>query len=625
MSGGEQTLAGESDEELLQACLGAEVDGRSARDRAVFEREILAARERAIVGRGCAEQEDGVALAGERGAERVAGVVEQANGPDDGRGVDGLTLGLVVERDVPTHDGHAQGAASVGHATDALLQLVVDLRLLRVAEVEAVGDGQRRRAGCGDVAARLGDGHRTTGPGVEPSEASIAVDSQGERLGELPEAEHSGISRTGLDHRARLHLVVVAAVDGALARDVGGGEERTEDASRLRGAGRRGHRGGVQGVEVRGARSAGAVLRRLDERRDVDLGGEFGAVIDPRHAVAGDGTDSGERHVPAVEDATDGVLVLRFDDEEHALLGLGEHDLVGSHAVLAAGDAGHVYLDAGAAPRGALHHGARESRRAEVLHSVEQPACGGFEAGLDEHLLQERVADLDGGAHLALFLEGAGGEAGRAVDAVPAGGGAREQKERTGVRSGGPHESSVRQQANAHRINEGVAAVGGGEHRLASHVRHADAVAVAGDAGDDTLEEVAVARGVQRAEAQRVQERDGARAHREDVADDAADARRGALVRLDGRWVVVRLDLEDDGEPAANVDNARVLLAGLHAHRLAGSGEAAQQGLGVLIAAVLTPERAEQPQLDAVGFALNPADDEVVLLTGEGDLVKRFL
>ena len=211
------------------------------------------------------------------------------------------------------------------------------------------------------------------------------------------------------------------------------------------------------------------------------------------------------------------------------------------------------------------------------------------------------------------------------MDAVPAGGGTREQEERAGVRSSGAHERPVREQADAHGVHERIAAVGGGEQRLAAHVRHADAVAVAGDARDDSLKEVAVARAVERAEPERVQECDGAGAHREDVADDAADARRGTLVRLDRGRVVVRLDLEDDGEPAADVDDARVLLAGLHAHGLAGGGEAAQEGLGVLVAAVLAPERAEQSQLDAVGLALDHADDEVVLLTREGDLVQCFL
>ena len=64
---------------------------------------------------------------------------------------------------------------------------------------------------------------------------------------------------------------------------------------------------------------------------------------------------------------------------------------------------------------------------------------------------------------------------------------------------------------------------------------------------------------VGRAEAQRIQVGDGPRAHREDVAHDAADAGRRALERLDVGGVVVALHLEDDGIAVAEVDDAGVL------------------------------------------------------------------
>ena len=65
------------------------------------------------------------------------------------------------------------------------------------------------------------------------------------------------------------------------------------------------------------------------------------------------------------------------------------------------------------------------------------------------------------------------------------------------------------------------------------------------------------------AEAQRVERRDRPRAHREDVAQDAAHARRRALVRLDERRVVVRLHLEDGRQAVADVDHAGVLAGAL--------------------------------------------------------------
>src|SRR3977135_478845 len=89
-------------------------------------------------------------------------------------------------------------------------------------------------------------------------------------------------------------------------------------------------------------------------------------------------------------------------------------------------------------------------------------------------------------------------------------------------------------------VDERVAGVALVEADLAADRRDADAVAVAGDARDDARKGAPHERIVERAEAQRVEERDWSRAHREDVADDAADAGRGALVRLDEGGMVVR-------------------------------------------------------------------------------------
>ena len=119
-------------------------------------------------------------------------------------------------------------------------------------------------------------------------------------------------------------------------------------------------------------------------------------------------------------------------------------------------------------------------------------------------------------------------------------------------------------------LTSGLPAYDGSKRDFAADGRNADAVAVAGDAGDDAFEQPARAGRVERSEPQRVQQRDRPRAHREDVADDAADAGRRALVRLDERRVVVRLDLEDRREPFADVDRAGVLARALQHLRALG-------------------------------------------------------
>src|SRR5947209_7356005 len=81
---------------------------------------------------------------------------------------------------------------------------------------------------------------------------------------------------------------------------------------------------------------------------------------------------------------------------------------------------------------------------------------------------------------------------------------------------------------------------------LAGYRRNADRVAVTANAAHHAGEEVARVGIRERAEAERIAGGDRARAAGEDVADDAADAGRGALVRLDLGRVVVTLHLHHD-------------------------------------------------------------------------------
>ena len=108
--------------------------------------------------------------------------------------------------------------------------------------------------------------------------------------------------------------------------------------------------------------------------------------------------------------------------------------------------------------------------------------------------------------------------------------------------------------------------------------------------------------GLERSEAQRVEQRDRPRAHREDVADDAADAGGRALIGLDERRMVVRFDLEDRAQPVADVDGAGVLARTLHDAR-PGRRQRLQVNARALVAAVLGPHHREQPELEQVGLA----------------------
>ena len=175
------------------------------------------------------------------------------------------------------------------------------------------------------------------------------------------------------------------------------------------------------------------------------------------------------------------------------------------------------------------------------------------------------------------------------------------------------------QQADAHRVDERVGGVGLVERALAADGRDADAVPVVADPGDRAPEVP-----VGRAEAQPVEQRDRAGAHRDDVAEDAADAGRGALERLDRGRVVVRLDLEGDGDAVAEVEHARVLARALQ-DALAARRQPPQQPGRVLVAAMLRPEQREDRQLEVVRSTVEQLPDAIELVVGEAETaVERF-
>ena len=103
-------------------------------------------------------------------------------------------------------------------------------------------------------------------------------------------------------------------------------------------------------------------------------------------------------------------------------------------------------------------------------------------------------------------------------------------------------------------VHQRIAGVAFLENAFAADRRDAEAVAVVRDAGNYAFEDPGVARAgfgmLERPEAQRIQNRDRPGAHREDVAQDSADAGGCALKRLDKARVVVRFDFEGDGVAA---------------------------------------------------------------------------
>ena len=344
-------------------------------------------------------------------------------------------------------------------------------------------------------------------------------------------------------------------------------------------------------------------------------------VVEERAQLAGVG-DLADRRVvqlPAVEHRLDPLEQLGPADRDHPLLALGDHDLPSLHLLLAQRDAVEADVDAGSAA-GHLGQSGREPGRPAVLQRLDEPRLDELERGLDQLLAGERIADLDGRALLLRALaELLAREHRGAADPVASGRGAEEDECVPGPLRAGASDPLGRQEPHAHRVHEAVPTVGLVEDRLAADVRHPDAVPVVPDPRDGPTEAQAVA-----AEAQAVEQRDRPRAHRDDVSQDPADAGRRALKRLDGRGMVVRLDLERDRLAVAEVDHARVLTRPLQDAR-AGRGQPLQEQRRVLVAAVLRPEQREDRELEVIRLAREQLADSVELAVGETErLVERL-
>jgi hypothetical protein len=180
----------------------------------------------------------------------------------------------------------------------------------------------------------------------------------------------------------------------------------------------------------------------------------------------------------------------------------------------------------------------------------------------------------------------------------------------------GANELVLVHQADAHRVDERIALVRRIERDLAGDGRYADAIAVVADAFHHAAEEIPDARRVEGAEPERIEHRDRPRAHGKHVAQDAADARRRALIGLDGRRVVVRLDLERHREAVADADHAGVLTGSLQHERRLG-GERLEQRARMLVRAVLAPQRADDAQLSEGRLAPQHVDESAILVRRE--------
>ena len=214
-------------------------------------------------GRPRAGRDDGddVALLREAEAARALGLRQLADQPDDRGREDRAGAGLVVERHVAADDRDRERAAGVGEARDGARELPGDVRLLRVAEVEAVGQPERLGADAGEVGRALEHGLDRAAVGVAGDAAAVAVDRDGDRAA-ARQREHRGVGRLGAAHGARADEAVVLLERPAARGEVGGAQQRDERGAGVERADRRGRRRVHRDRSARPARARRPGTRR---------------------------------------------------------------------------------------------------------------------------------------------------------------------------------------------------------------------------------------------------------------------------------------------------------------------------------------------------------------------------
>ena len=543
-----------------------------------------------------ADRDHRVAQALEPDRAAVTPVLQQPDAADRRGGQDRAAsagrLALIVEADVAGHDREVERTARLRHPLDAADELAHDPRVLRVAEVHAVGRGERDRADRGDVAPRLGDRLLPALDRVGEAIARRAVGGDRQRLVGAVDPHHRGVAAGALDG-VGADLAVILLPDPAAAGEVGRAHQHQQVGGDIAARRHVGQRCGQRRRHVRPV-----VERRLvGERAERDVAHHLAPVAQHHPPGIGDVADHREIQLPFAEDRLRRRLSAGLQHHEHPLLAFRQHHLVGGHADLALRHVVHHQLDADAALAGHLDAGGGEAGGAHVLDRDDRVGRHQLQTGLDQQLFGEGVADLHGGPLRLRVLAEVRARHGRAVDAVAAGLGPHID-DRVANAGGRRIEDAVGVgHADGHRVDQDVAVIGGVEVHLAADGGHADAVAIAADAVDDAGDQVAHPGVVGPAETQRVHVGDRPRAHGEHVAQDAADPGRRALVRLDVRGVVVRLHLEDRRLAVADVDDAGVL-AWAADHLRTGSGQLLEVEAARFVAAMLGPHDREDAELD---------------------------
>ena len=421
------------------------------------------------------------------------------------------------------------------------------------------------------------------------------------------------------------NLAVVLLGNPPARREVGRCEQLDQIAPDIVGVGPLGHRLDAGPIRVFVLRDIGTVVfRRIrGEGAKRDIAYDFAAEFEHHVPCIGHFPDDGEIQFPLLENGRSHFFLAGLQHHEHALLAFAQHHFIGRHALFAARNLVHVEPDAGLAIGRHLHAGRGQTRGAHVLNGDDGVGGHQLQAGFDQQLLGEGIADLHGRALGLRVLFEIRGSHGRAVNAVTPGLGA-DIDDRIADAGRGAVENLVRiGDAHRHRIDQDIAVIGRVEVGFAGNGRNTDAIAVPADPRDHALDQVLHLGVIRTPEAQCIGIRHRASAHGEHVAQDAADTGRRALIGFDVTGVVVAFHLEDGGLPVADIDHAGIFARTADNPRSLGR-QLLQMQPAALVGTMFRPHDREDAQFHEIGLPAQGVQNAFVFFGAEAVLFDDF-
>src|SRR5947207_5394791 len=157
-----------------------------------------------------------------------ADVFQNSDHAKNGSRIDSIAERFVIEADVAASDGNFKLFAGFGDPVNDLRKLPHDVRLLGIAEVQAVRRAHGSCAGAGDVTGGFRDGVHCTKLGVEVTPAAVAIERHRERSVRTFDANDPAITGTGALNGVGLDHGIVLLINPSLAADIFATEQTLE-------------------------------------------------------------------------------------------------------------------------------------------------------------------------------------------------------------------------------------------------------------------------------------------------------------------------------------------------------------------------------------------------------------